>query len=59
MKDGNRWNLWSLWKLWKPKRKVKKFTRCATYREDLVLRPEILSELAERSKNDTQLSTRL
>lgn len=59
MKDGNRWNLWSLWKLWKPKKKVKELTRCATYREDLVLRPEILAELAERSKNDTQPSTRL
>lgn len=59
MKDDKRWNLWGLWKRCKPKRKAKEFTRCATYREDLVLRPEILAELAERSKNDTQPSTRL
>lgn len=59
MKDGNRWNLWRLWRQWKPTRKVKEFARCATYREDLILRPELLAELAESSKNDTQRSTRL
>lgn len=59
MKDDKRWNLWSLWTRWKSKRRGKEFTRCATYRADLVLRPQILAELAERSKNDTQPSTRL
>lgn len=59
MKDDKRCNLWSLWTRWKFKRRGKEFTRCATYREDLVLRPELLAELAERSKNDTQPSSRL